>query len=122
MRRLAAVTVVAVIALVGSACEPGLSRAVSGSFTGTSTYEAAPLAGDCHVFHQVYDASYLRRQGAPGGTFRLDGCVIPTDGPFLFEGRFVLADRSGSHLTGTVTDEIFPLSFTLTATGGTKRF
>jgi hypothetical protein len=126
MRRLAAVTLVAVLGLVGTACDPELSRKTSGTFTGSAPWQ---FGNGCGFVHQSYEASYVRRQGAEGGQFDIEGCVgfeSPYPGAFTFVGTFVLTTQGGAVLRGPArgtTDAVGGTSrFTLTVEQGTKRF
>ena len=128
MRRLAALLVVVLTAWVGaaapSAAEPGqsLNREVTGSFTGTSSFDFS--AGGCAFVFEAYDLTFQTGRGRPG-TLHIEGCVnsAPVVGSFAFEsGTFTLTSRTGATLTGTVSGGVFPIDLTLTVTEGTKRF
>ncbi len=108
------------LGFVGTACDPQLSRKASGTFTGTQFFDGV----GCPSIHQVFDATYVRERGQPGGTFHLDGCVtFDFEGGIKFEGSFVLTNHGGATLTGTVAGEIASgLDLTLAVVEGTKRF
>jgi hypothetical protein len=106
-----------------------LNRKVSGAFTGTTTF--AFSAEGCSFVHQVFDGTYIRRQGAPGGRFHIDVCVeLQPTGIFRLAGSFQLTTQGGARLTGAASGEVgqalpgnvIPLEFTLTVTEATKRF
>jgi hypothetical protein len=126
MRRLTAVALVAVLGFIGTACDPELSRKTSGTFTGSAPWQ---FGDGCDFVHQSYEARYVRREGAEGGQFDIDGCVgpqSPSPGTFTFEGTFVLTTQGGAVLRGPArgtTDAVGGTSrFTLTVEQGTKRF
>jgi hypothetical protein len=102
----------------------GSSGAVSGPFTGTTSYTFT--TDGCSFVHQVYQGTFGTRS-RPSGSFDLAGCVELTTG-FTYSGTFTVRTAGGA-LTGTVAGtidaEILPCSpfhFTLTVTGGTGRF
>lgn len=118
---------------VAAAPDTGLSRSVTGPFSGTSVFDFSTPA--CSFAHQVYDASYNAQAGS-SGSFHLDGCVtFGAGGAFDYTGTFQL-QLNRATLTGTVSgvvgntpahgcqDGLFPgsLTFTLTVQSGTARF
>jgi hypothetical protein len=71
----------------------------------------------------------VRRQGQPGGTFDIEGCVTDAPPNYPFDGSFVLTTHGGARLRGTVDGFVegnnfpdFPFHFAITVTDGTKRF
>ncbi len=126
MRRLTVLVLVGVLGFVGTACDPALSRKTSGTFTGTTTYQFDTVG--CTFVEQEFTGSWVRRQGAPGGTFELTGCVAIGGSSFPYSGTFLLTTQGGAELRGTVRGTIStsnnpaPLDFTLTVTEASKRF
>ncbi|MDQ3147152.1 MAG: hypothetical protein M3R01_09535, partial [Actinomycetota bacterium] len=123
--RLTVLVLVGVLGFVGTACDPALSRKTSGTFTGTTTFQFS--TGGCSFVQQRFDGSWVRRQGAPGGTFELIGCV-GSSSTFPYRGTFLLMTQGGAELRGTVSGTVgaainpAPLDFELTVTDATKRF
>src|SRR5918997_1768664 len=113
MRRLAAAALVAVLAFVGTACDPELSRKLSGTFTGTASFQFS--AQGCSFVHQEFEGTWIHREGAPGGTFHLTGCVTPVnESSFSYRGTFLMVTQGGAQLRGTLsggTDGSCPADF-----------
>ena len=114
---------------------PGPNPLVSGSFTGTSTFDYTTPT--CLPFptqvHQVFDGTYTIQSGRTG-SFHLDGCtanVTSPAGPYPYSGTFALAAPGGATMNGTAVGSLMAvapfsdnvtLTITLTPTGGTHEF
>jgi hypothetical protein len=127
MRRGRVVVLVLLLAVLGAACDPELSRKASGTFSGSSSFEFGTHG--CSFVYQEFEGTWIRRQGALGGTFLLTGCVTTNDtGGFSYAGTFVMVTQGGAELRGSVTGENdgtscpVEVEHVMTLTSGTKRF
>ena len=127
MRRLVVLVLTALVLVTGSACDPELSRKASGTFTGTTTFQFG--ADGCSFVHQVFEGTWIRREGALGGTFEIEGCVrTGSEFGFTFDGTFLMVTQGGSELRGTVTGTLpngscpADWQFVMTLREGTKRY
>ena len=127
MRRVTVLLLAVLIGVVGAACDPQLSRKASGTFAGSTLWRFSALG--CSLVYQEFEGTWVRREGAPGGTFRLTGCVTePSQNSFAYEGTFLMVTQGGAELRGTVTSRFeespcpAPLDHVLTLTSGTKRY
>jgi hypothetical protein len=121
---LAAGLVLAGTSPVAAAPVKKLNAQLTGSFSGTSTFNF--LAGGCEFADQEFEATYSGARGT--GSFLIEGCSLlaPQGGSVLahFTGTFRLTTPDGEQLTGTVTGSISTaaeLDFTLTITGATGK-
>jgi hypothetical protein len=128
VRRLFLLALTVILGLVGTACDPELSRKTSGTYTATTSF--APGSG-CSVVFLTSDGSYVRREGAPGGDLHLEGCVrtgeLNGEFGFIFEGTFALVTAGGAVVRGTTTSGPSEgpeghLEQVLVVTSGTKGF
>ena len=104
----------------------GGELAVSGSFTGTGSFDSTP---ECPTFHTWHDGSG-DWTGLGAVTLNLDYCVeLATAGPSPLSGTFTITAPDGT-LTGTVEGELggapepegYPADYALTITGGTGAY
>jgi len=73
VRRLFVLALAVLIGLVGTACDPELSRKTSGAYTATSSF--APGSG-CSVVFLISDGSYVRREGRQAETCTKRGASV----------------------------------------------
>jgi hypothetical protein len=112
---------------VGADSGSVLNREVTGAFAGTTFWDLSTPG--CSLVHQTFDGTYTPQKNGTG-TFHIDVCpVFGTDGGFVAEGTFMLRDRRGATLTGTVTGSYvtsappaLPVEFVLEVDDGTRAF
>jgi hypothetical protein len=129
MRRLFLLALTVLLGLVGTACDPELSRKTSGTYTATTSF--GPGSG-CSVVFITSDGSYVRREGAPGGDLHQEGCIRTGElngaFGFIFEGTFTLVTAGGAVIRGTAASSRVsqsdqgPFQQIMTVTSGTKAF
>jgi hypothetical protein len=127
MRRGRVVVLVLLLAVLGAACDPELSRKASGTFSGSSSFEFGTHG--CSFVYQEFEGTWIRRQGALGGTFLLTGCVTTNnEGGFSYTGTFLMVTQGGAELRGSVRGENdgttcpVEVEHVMTLRSGTKRF